>query len=172
MRAFGDIVALAAGFHGGEEALETLLTGPLPRDEIRAAPNDRWLATATKCIFQAGFSWQVIDRKWPRFEEVFEGFDVHRCSMMSDDDVARLTKAEGIVANGAKIKSVGDNARFLRGLAETHGSVGAHFAGREIPAYTTNLQALRDGGSRLGGRTGQMFLRRMGVDTLVFSPDV
>ena len=172
MRTFDDLFTLAAGRHGGAEALEARLIGPSPREQIRATPDDRWLSAATRCVFQAGFNWRVIDSKWDRFEQVFEDFDPRRWALMGAEDLDRLLKTDGIVAHAAKIKSVGDNARFLRGLAEAHGSVGAWFAGWEIKDYGANLQALRAGGSRLGGRTGQDFLRRMGVDTLVFGTDV
>ena len=30
----------------------------------------------TRAIFQSGFSWKVIEAKWPGFEEAFDGFDV------------------------------------------------------------------------------------------------
>lgn len=172
MRSFTEIHQMAAGHHGGAEALEELLTSPLSSDEIRAAPDDRWLSAATKCIFQAGFNWQLIEDKWPRFEEVFEGFDIGRWALMSDIDIDRLLKMEGIVANAAKIASVGDNAAYFLDLARAHGSVGAYFAGWRIADYCTNLRALRRDGARLGGTSGQIFLRRMGVDTLVFSNDV
>ncbi|GGB62267.1 hypothetical protein GCM10011505_48610 [Tistrella bauzanensis] len=33
-------------------------------------------------------------------------------------------------------------------------------------------QALKTRGNRLGGKTGQVFLRRMGVDSLILSGDV
>jgi len=172
MQDFTKITAQAARLHGGPAALEKLLAHPLPAGKIRRIPADRFLSAATKCVFQAGFNWEVIENKWPRFEEVFEGFDPNRWAMMTDDDLDHLLKVKGIVANGAKIQSVGANARYLLRLAGQHGSVGAYFAGWRIADYCEHLQAMRADASRLGGRTGQMFLRRMGVDTLVFSPDV
>ncbi len=172
MRSFSDIEALAAERKGGVVALEHLLSAPLPSKEIKKISDDRWLSAMTKCVFQAGFNWQVIERKWDRFEEVFEGFNVHRWAIMSDDDLDRLLMTEGIVANAAKITSVGANAWFLSELSKKHGSVGGYFSGWKREQYCENLRSLQKNGARLGGRTVQTFLRRMGVDTLVFSPDV
>lgn len=172
MRSFSEIKALAAERKGGADALAHLLSAPLPGEEIKKISDDRWLSAMTKCVFQAGFNWQVIERKWNRFEEVFEGFNVHPWAMMSDDDLDRLLKTEGIVANAAKIGSVGANARLLLELSRKHGSVGGYFSGWKPEQYCDNLRRLQKNGARLGGRTGQTFLRRMGVDTLVFSPDV
>lgn len=172
MRPFQDIEQAAIARKGSQQALEALLHTPKTAGEIRAITPDRFLSEMSKCVFQAGFSWKVIDAKWPRFEEVFEGFDVGRWSMMHDEDVVHLLKAEGIVAHGPKIKSVGDNARFLQPLAADHGSVGAFFANWQTADYCNNLRVVQKGGSRLGGKTGQVALRRLGIDTPIFSGDV
>ncbi len=172
MRSFPEIEALAAGRKGGADALERLLSAPLTSEEIKKISDDRWLSAMTKCIFQAGFNWRLIEQKWDRFEEVFEGFNIHRWTIMSDDDLDRLLKTKGIVANAAKIKSVGANACYLSTLAENGETAGTCFAGWKRERYCENLRGLRKNGARLGGRTGQIFLRRMGVDTLVFSHDV
>ena len=172
MRFFSEIEALAAERKGGADALEHLLSVPQPDRKIKKIPDDRWLSAMTKCVFQAGFNWRLIERKWDRFEEVFEGFNVNQWAMMSNDDLDRLLKTEGIVANAAKIGSVGANALFLSELSKKHGSVGSYFSGWKPGRYCENLRSLHKSGSRLGGRTGQTFLRRMGVDTLVFTPDV
>ena len=172
MKKFADITKIAAKQKGGADALERLLSVPLPPKKIKAAPDDRWLSAMTMCVFQAGFNWRVIENKWPRFEEAFEAFDLARLAMMNDDDVDRLLITPGIVANGAKIKSVGENARYLQALAYEYKTVGAYFATWDGANYWANLRALQTEGSRMGGRTGQVFLRRMGLDTLVFSPDV
>ncbi|HFD91924.1 MAG TPA: 3-methyladenine DNA glycosylase [Gammaproteobacteria bacterium] len=172
MQSMKQITAIAARRKGGGAALERLLTRPLSPARIRKIPDDRWLSAMTKCVFQAGFNWQVIEDKWARFEEVFAGFDTHRWRMMSDDDLDRLLKEDGIVRNAAKLRSVRENAAFLDDMAEAHGSAGAYFATWQRGDYCRHLRELQKGGSRLGGKTGQIFLRRMGVDTLVFSDDV
>lgn len=172
MQSMKQITAIAARRKGGGAALERLLTRPLSAARIRKIPDDRWLSAMTKCVFQAGFNWRVIEDKWARFEEVFAGFDTRRWRMMSDDDLDRLLKEDGIVRNAAKLRSVRENAAFLDDMAEAHGSAGAYFATWQGGDYCRNLRELQKGGSRLGGKTGQIFLRRMGVDTLVFSDDV
>lgn len=172
MRPFHEIEQAAIARKGSQQALEALLQTPKTADDIRAIAPDRFLSEMSKCVFQAGFSWKVIDAKWPRFEEIFEGFDVGRWSMMHDEDVEHLLKAEGIVAHGPKIKSVGDNARFLLSLAAEHGSVGAFFANWQTADYCDNLRIVQKGGARLGGKTGQVALRRLGIDTPIFSGDV
>ena len=172
MRQFKEILAIAAKRKGGPKKLEALLTPPRTPAQLRKTPDDRWLAGMTKCVFQAGFSWSVIENKWESFEQAFDGFEVNRWSLMTPDDLDRLLRTDGIVRNAGKIRSVGENAAYLVSLAREFGSAGWHFASWKTADYCENLQELQKRGARLGGRTGQTFLRRMGVDTLVLTPDV
>ena len=128
LRSFEDIFALAAARKGGADAFEATLPNPKPATELAAIPDDRWLAAMTRAVFQAGFSWKVIENKWPGFEVAFWGFDPGRCSMMSDDDLDALVQDKNIVRNGAKIRAVAENATFLRELAAEHGTAASSFA--------------------------------------------
>lgn len=172
MRSFAEIEALAAARKGGPKALGALLTTPKGPTALAAIPDDRWLAEATRCVFQAGFSWKVIETKWPGFEAAFEGFDISRWARMEDADLDRLLKDARIVRNGAKVASVGANAAWFAECRREAGSVGAFFAGFGPERHMELFALLKARGTRLGGRTGQIFLRRMGVDALVFSEDV
>lgn len=58
MRTFDALYAIAADRKGGVDALEDMI--PLPDPTVVDMPEDRWLATLTKCVFQAGFNWKVI----------------------------------------------------------------------------------------------------------------
>jgi len=62
MRFFSEIEALAAERKGGADALEHLLSVPQPDRKIKKIPDDRWLSAMTKCVFQAGFNWRVIEQ--------------------------------------------------------------------------------------------------------------
>jgi 3-methyladenine DNA glycosylase Tag len=172
MRKFAEIYEIASARKGGKEALEKLLEPALGVEELAGIPDDRWLAMMAKCIFNAGFNWKVVDAKWPGFEEAFEQFDPARVAMFNDDDLARLVSDVRIVRHGGKIRSVQENASFVRELAKEHGSVGAFVAGWPASDYVSLLEVLKKRGSRLGGNTGQYFLRFMGYDNFILSADV
>ncbi len=78
MRSFESLYQQATRRKGGEAALEALLPAPLSTKELANIPGDRWLAMMSKCIFNAGFNWKVVDKKWPNFETVFAGFNPTR----------------------------------------------------------------------------------------------
>ncbi|MDF1730416.1 MAG: DNA-3-methyladenine glycosylase I [Minwuia sp.] len=172
MQDFDAIYRIAADRHGGSDALEARLTRPVPAAELAQVPADRWLAAMAKCLFQAGFNWSVIEKKWPGFEAAFDGFDVARVAFYHDEDMDRLLADKGIVRNAAKISAVIANARFLQELAQEHGSAGAAFANWPNEDYVDLLQLIAKRGSRLGAVTGQRMLRSMGRDSFILSQDV
>lgn len=169
---FADLHARAAARKGGDAALEDLLTDPKPAAELAAIPDDRWLSDMTRRIFQSGFNWKVIDSKWDGFEAAFWGFDVGRCALMSDEDLDALVSDTRIVRNGAKIRSVRENAAFLQDLAAEYGSAAKCFADWPAEDYAGLLEMLKKRGSRLGGRVGAITMRFMGRDGYVLSEDV
>ncbi len=188
MQKFADIEAIAISRHG-EEKIAMLqnrdrkaaakqprsLQGyppPLTAKELSAIADDRWLSTATKQVFCAGFNWKVIEAKWDGFEAAFEGFDIARWVFSTDDDLSRLVSDARIVRNGAKIRSVAENARFFADLAKDAGSVGKFIADWPASDHIGLLEFLKKRGSRLGGATGQYFLRVMGKDSFVLSSSV
>ncbi len=172
MSKFQTIVQIAAQRHGGIDALEAKLVKPLPKDQIIAIEDDRWLSAMTKSIFQAGFNWKVVESMWLGFEAAFEGFDIGRCAFLNDEDFDRLVSDSRIVRYGAKIKSVQQNAVFISTISEEYGGFGTYLANVQIGHYTDLLFTLKKRGARLGGTTAQYFLRHMGVDSYVLSRDV
>lgn len=175
MRSFEEIEALAVEKKGGAAALRALLdehNAPKSVAELEATGDNRWLSMFTRCVFQAGFSWKVIDQKWPGFEAAFEGFDVARLAFLPDEAFEALLKDTRIVRNGAKIKSVQDNAIFLKDLAAEHGSAARFFARYPVSDQVGLMETLKKRGSRLGGNTGQIALRFMGKECFILSGDV
>ncbi len=172
MRTFDEIFEIAAKRKGGADALEALLGQQKSTADLESVSDDRWLACMTKCIFQAGFNWKVVESMWPGFEAAFHGFDIGRCAMLNDDDFSDLVSNKAIVRHGTKIRSVQENALFVGDLAKEHGSAAKAIAGWPADDFAGLLLMLKKRGSRLGGNTGQYFLRFTGVDGFVLSRDV
>lgn len=175
MKSFEDIEALAIEKKGGAAQLSALMAehnGPKTPEELEKIGDDRWLSMFTKTIFQAGFSWKVIEKKWPGFEEAFEGFDTARLAFLPDEAFEALLNNKAIVRNAMKIKSVQANAIFLRDLAEANGSASKFFARYPVEDQIGLMDILKKHGSRLGGNSGQYALRFMGKETFILSRDV
>jgi len=172
MQTFDMIYGRACKRHGGEDAVASQLTKPKSNAALKKMPDDRWLAGMTKAVFQAGFSWKVVESKWPGFEEAFEGFNPPRVAFFSDEELGQLVSDTRIVRNGAKIKATIENARFITEIAKEHGSAGAFFASSKPENYIDLLGTLKTRASRLSGGSAQFFLRFAGVDSWVMSPSV
>ena len=99
-------------------------------------------------------------------------FDVNGCAMLSDEDLERLTADERIVRNQKKIQSVRGNAAFILDVRAAHGGFGAYLAQWPADDIVGLWDDLKVRGDRLGGQTGRFFLRFVGKDTPIFSPDV
>ena len=172
MRKFTEILAIAVGRKGSIAAVEVSIPAPLSPENLSAVPGDRWLSQMTQNIFRAGFNRQVINSKWPAFEEAFAGFDPERCAKMSDDWFDDLLRDTRIVRNGARIQSVRRNAVLVLDTIKRHGSFGRFLAGHGPHQFAQLLEHLHRHGDRLGDKTAQYFLREAGVDSYVLSDDV
>ena len=171
MRDFDEIFAISADRHDGAVALEAKLSDSLPTQNVTELPEEHWLAVMTKCVFQAGFNWKVIENKWAGFETAFDGFDVGRCAFMDDEKFDALITDTRIVRNGPKIATVRDNAAFLLEL-RAEGGVSKILGGWPSQDYVGLLEMLKKRGSRLGGMTGQYAMRFAGRDSFILSRDV
>ncbi len=172
MTPFSAIRARAEARKGGADSLAALLPPRPDREALRRLPDDRALAEMTKRVFSAGFAWSVIEAKWPGFEEAFQGFVPARLAFEPDDAWDALVRDPRIVRNGAKIQSVRRNAAFVQAIAKEHGGFGAFLADWPSSDQIGLLDLLAKRGDRLGGMTGQMFLRFIGWDGFTTSKDV
>jgi 3-methyladenine DNA glycosylase Tag len=169
---FKAIRARAEERKGGPKALEKLLPKKPSSNALAKLHDDRILAEMSMRVFSAGFAWSVIEAKWPNFEQAFLGFAPTKLTFQPDEFWDRLMTDARIVRNGAKILSVRENAAFVQAIAREHGSFGKFLARWPSSDEIGLLDLLAKRGSRLGGNTGQMFLRFVGWDGFVTSQDV
>ncbi len=172
MRTFDELFEIAAKRKGGAAAFEASMPKLKTPRQLAKIPDDTWLATFSRGIFQTGISWKVVDNKWPGILEALWQFDVGRCRMMSDDDLDTLLKDSRVIRHAQKLLAVRDNAIFLSDLAAEHGSAAKFFADWPVTDFVGLLGLMKKRGSRIGGNTGAYALRFMGKDSFVMTGDV
>jgi 3-methyladenine DNA glycosylase Tag len=172
MTPFKTIRARAARRKGGEVALAALLPEVSSPKRLAKLGDDRVLAEMTRRIFSAGFVWSVIEAKWPGFEKAFLGFAPKRLLAQPDEFWEKLASDQRIVRNPQKIMAVRANAGFVADIARQHGSFGRFLAEWPADDQVGLIELMAKRGARLGGRTGQYFLRFIGKDGFVTSTDV
>ncbi len=172
MANFQAIRARAAKRKGGEAVLAELLGPPPERSALATMPDNRILSTMAERVFSAGFVWSVIEQKWPGFEAAFLGFEPKRLLFEPEEFWEGLVADKRIVRNPQKIRSVRDNAAFVERMADEHGSFGKFLLTWPHDDQVGLMVYLGKHGSRLGGNTGQYFLRWVGWDAFILSKDL
>ncbi|MBA4226979.1 MAG: 3-methyladenine DNA glycosylase [Hyphomonas sp.] len=171
-RRFDPILKMAGSHHGGEQAALEKSRNAHAVTHLEKVPADRFLSVMTRCVFNAGFNWKVIEAKWPGFEAAFEGFDPGKLAFFGEEMMDRLMTDERIVRNGQKIRATLENAGFVADVDHKEGGFGRFLAGWPGADQLGLLTLLSQRGSRLGGATGQYFLRFAGWDAWIASRDV
>jgi 3-methyladenine DNA glycosylase Tag len=120
---------------------------------VTPADDNGYFEQMTKAVFQAGFSWQVVNNKWPSFKHAFDGFDVERVAAYGPEDVDRLLSDTGIVRNGRKIEATIANAIQFQVIRREFGSFEAYLRSLDELAYRERQKALSRRFKNLG-RTG------------------
>lgn len=172
MKSFDKIEAMAGKLHGGPKGIAAKLAEWPLDTRLGTKKDSRFLSGMAKAVFSSGFSWQVIEKKWPGFETAFEKFEPRRVAAYGDEDVDRLLKDTRIVRNGAKIMATIENARFIVETAKEHGSFGKFLSAWPETDQIGLMEHLNKYASRLGGSTAQYFLRFEGWDAFILSQDV
>ena len=126
--------------------------------EVRSLAD--YLDVLSRAVFQTGFSWRVIDAKWPGFREAFFGFDPERVATLTQADVDRLAEDTRIVRNRRKIEATVDNANALLALDSEPGGFRAWLGSN--PSFEDTVTALRAHFRYLGDTGAYYFLYVVG----------
>jgi len=172
MSGFEDIRLRAEARKGGARALKAMLPTVATKKQLIELGDDRYLAMMTKSINQAGFSWKVIENKWPSFEEAFLGFDPRKLSYLSPEQWEAFTSDKRVVRNWQKIKALQDNVFFVQDESRRSGGFGQFVADWPVEDQIGLMAYLKKHGSRLGGQSALWFLRRVGKDCFIPARDV
>ena len=96
--------------------------GVIIPNKIKPKDDQGYFEVITKSVFQAGFSFEVIERKWEGFREVFFNFDPKIISKWSEGDIIEALESTLIVRNPRKIKATVENAKTFQEIIKQNGS--------------------------------------------------
>lgn len=125
---------------------------------ITPANDNGYFEQMTKAIFQAGFSWQVVNDKWPNFQQAFSNFDVDRVAAYTLEDMDRLLSDPGIVRNGRKIEATIANAVQFQSVRREFGSFAGYLHSLASLPYRERQKALSKRFKNLGRTSVFVFL--------------
>ncbi|MCP5214193.1 MAG: DNA-3-methyladenine glycosylase I [Pseudomonadales bacterium] len=172
MRKYEWIYQHALEQKGGVKALEALLPQAKSAAELAVVSDDRYLSEISRRVFRAGLKHEMVDKKWPAFEEVFYNFEPNKLVLMSDEALENTLQDKRIIRHWGKIKSIRHNALMLVEVAQQYGSFGKFLAQWPTTDIVGLWKWLVKQGKQLGGNSGPYFLRMVGKDTFVLTNDV
>jgi 3-methyladenine DNA glycosylase Tag len=172
LESFKHIYQRACERKGGPQALAAMLDKPLSTKALSQVTDDRFLAEFSKKVFQSGFVWRVVRKKWPDFERVFFEFNIEKILLIPDEMLEQKATDPSIIRNYTKVKTIRENAIMIDTVAREHGSFAKFVADWPQDDVIGLWAFLKKNGARLGGNTGPYGLRAMGKDTFLLSNDV
>ena len=165
-------IRMAAERRLGAEVLAARLPAVKSPTQLEREGDDRYLSLMALRIFRAGLKHEMVDAKWPAFEEAFHGFAPRRVRAMSDEEVERLMQDRRLIRHLGKLKAVHANAAAMCAISEAQGSFGAWLAPWPSSDITGLWDELAKRFTQFGGNSGAYFLRMAGKDTFILTPFV
>ncbi len=163
---------LAAERKWGKENLEQLLFPVRTLERLTKKPDSYFFEWMTRCIFNAGFYWSVINKKWPGFREAFLDFDIDALLSQDEDFWIALWNDTRIVRHKKKITAVKQNLHFVNDIRMQYGSFWAWISQWPDTDQVGLLWYLKKNASRMWGMTAQYYLRFIWKDVYITSKDM
>ncbi len=129
--------------------------------------DDAIFENLTRVIFQGGLNWEIVDNKWPFFQEVFENFSISEVANFTEDDVTRLLEDARIIRNAQKIEAAIYNANEFLKIKDEFGSFLKYLNTLDKSNnYESVVKILSKRFKRLGTKSSHIFLYSIGEDIM------
>lgn len=129
--------------------------------------DDAYFEQVVKAVFRSGFSWPVIEKKWPSFSKAFANFSVAKVAKFTTRDLDRLIKDEGIVRNRRKILAAVENAKIVLEIRKEYGSVATYIQTLKKDGEVAMSKAIAKRFSGIGESMVVSLLRSFGEEVPV-----
>ena len=118
----------------------------------------------SKAVFNAGFSYQVVNRKWEGIKEVFHEFDPKIISKWTVDEISNALESPKIIRNSRKVTAIVSNASIFLEILEKHGSFENYLKSFREKPYVEKQKILSKQFKWLGPTGAHFFLWSVGED--------
>ncbi len=129
----------------------------------RPSSDSAYFENMCRVIFQAGLNWSVVDKKWSTIKKAFCNFSTKEVSVLTDSNIARLMKDEGVIRNRGKISAIIQNAREFESIKREYGSFQKYLDSLDRTGnYSHVVNDLTRRFRWLGASSGSIFLFTVG----------
>ena len=118
----------------------------------------------SKAVFNAGFSYQVVNAKWEGTKEIFEEFDPKILSIWTVDEISSALESPKIIRNAKKVKAIISNAKIFLELVEQYHSFEDFLKSFRTKPYEEKQKILAKYFKWLGPTGAHFFLWSIGED--------
>lgn len=118
----------------------------------------------SKAVFNAGFSYRVVDNKWKGMKEVFNEFEPKILSKWTVDEISKALNSSKIIRNSRKINAIIENASVFLELSKKHGSFENYLKTFKDEPYEERLKIISKQFKWLGPTGAHFFLWSVGED--------
>jgi DNA-3-methyladenine glycosylase I len=133
--------------------------------EAKPPSDNSYFENMARVIFLAGFSWKLINDRWPEFKKAFNNFSLKKVASFGPKDEERLLANPKIIRNKAKIKATIENARRVEEIQREYGSFQNYINSLDKrDNYSEAIKDISKRFERMGPSSSRIFLYSVGED--------
>jgi len=121
-----------------------------------------YLEVMSKCVFQTGISWKVVEAKWPGIKEALQDFDPRVISTLTVAEIDKLVEDKRVIRNRRKIEAIVENSQRLLDIDKRYGGFRKYL--RSFSTYEELTKDLRKQFKYLGDTGAYYFLWVVGEE--------
>ncbi len=118
----------------------------------------------SKAVFNAGFSYQVVRKKWEGIKEIFNEFEPEVLSKWTVDEISVALESPKIIRNSRKVTVIVSNAKVFLEIVDTFGSFETYLKSFQDKPYEEKQKILSKKFKWLGPTGAHFFLWSIGED--------
>lgn len=118
----------------------------------------------SKAVFNAGFSYQVVNSKWKDIREVFHDFDPEILSNWTIDEISFALESPKIIRNSKKVNAIISNSKIFLEIIGKFGSFENYLKSFRNKPYEEKQEVLSKRFKWLGPTGAHFFLWSVGED--------
>jgi len=118
----------------------------------------------SKAVFNAGFSYQVVNNKWEDIKEVFYDFEPKIISNWTVDEISKALNSPKIIRNSRKVTAIVSNAKVFLDLLNKYRTFENYLKSFREKPYEEKQKILSKQFKWLGPTGAHFFLWSIGED--------
>jgi len=118
----------------------------------------------SKAVFNAGFSYQVVNNKWEDIKEVFYDFEPKIISNWTVDEISKALNSPKIIRNSRKVTAIVSNAKVFLDLLNKYKTFENYLKSFRDKPYEEKQKILSKQFKWLGPTGAHFFLWSIGED--------